>query len=186
MKRQLLSISAAFALVLAGCGATSTKDEKPAVSDEATHDEMEGMDHSSDGSVPEELQEAKNPKFEIGSEANVEADHMKGMKGATATIAGAYDTTAYSINYTPTDGGEKVMDHKWVIHEELEDPAATPLEEGAEVTVLADHMKGMEGAKAEIESVKQTTVYMIDYVPTTGGDEVTNHKWVIEDELSEK
>lgn len=186
MKKQLLSLSAAFVLILAGCGATPTKDEKPAVSDEETHDGMEGMDHSSDGSVPEGLQEAENPKFEIGSQAIVETDHMKGMKGATATIVGAYDTTAYSINYTPTDGGEKVMDHKWVIHEELKDAAAAPLEKGTEVTVLADHMKGMEGAKAEIESAKQTTVYMIDYVPTTGREEVTNHKWVIEDELSEK
>ncbi|MDW0111120.1 YdhK family protein [Sporosarcina aquimarina] len=186
MKKQLLAASAAFALVLAGCGAGTTKEEKPAANDEVSHGEMEGMDHSSDGSVPEGLQKAKSPKFAVGSEAIIQADHMKGMKGATATIVGAYDTTAYSINYTPTDGGEKVMDHKWVIHEELEDPAAAPLEKGTEVTVLADHMEGMDAAKAEIESAKKTTVYMIDYVPTTGGDEVTNHKWVVEDELSEK
>lgn len=188
MKKQLLSISAAFALVLAGCGATTTKEEKPVTSDEVSqdNDNMEGMKHSGDGSIPEGLQEAENPKFPVGSEAIVQADHMKGMKGATATIVGAFDTTAYAINYTPTDGGKKVMDHKWVIHEELENPGAAPLKKGTEVTVLADHMKGMEGAKAEIESAKQTTVYIIDYVPTTGGDEVKNHKWVIEDELSEK
>lgn len=186
MKKQLLSISAAFALVLAGCGATTTKDEKPAKSEEVSHDDMEGMDHSSDGSIPEGLTEAENPTFAVGSEALIQTDHMKGMKGATATIIGAFDTTVYSINYTPTDGSEKVMDHKWVIHEEIENPAPAPLEKGTEVTVLANHMKGMEGAKAEIESTKQTTVYMIDYLPKTGGDEVTNHKWVVEDELSEK
>src|SRR5699024_6319429 len=112
--------------------------------------------------------------------------HMEGMKGATATIVGAFDTTAYSINYTPTDGGEKVMDHKWVVHEEIEDPAPAPLEKGTEVTVLADHMEGMEGAKSEIESAEQTTVYMIDYESTTDGEEVKNHKWVVEDELSEQ
>lgn len=186
MKKQLLAVSAAFALVLAGCGATTTKEEKPVADEEVSLDNMEGMDHSSDGSIPEGLVEAENPTFPVGSEAIINADHMKGMKGAIATIVGAFDTTAYSINYTPTGGGEKVMAHKWVIHEELEDPAAAPLEKGTEVTVLADHMEGMDGAKAEIESAKKTTVYMIDYVPTTGGDEVTNHKWVVEDELSKK
>ncbi|WP_025785358.1 YdhK family protein [Sporosarcina sp. D27] len=186
MKKQLLAVSAAFTVVLAGCGATTTKEDKPATSEEVSHEDMEGMDHSSDGNIPEGLKEAENPTFPVGSEAIIETDHMEGMNGATATIVGAYDTTAYSINYTPTDGGEKVMDHKWVIHEELEDPSAAPLEKGTEVTTLADHMKGMEGAKAEIESAEQTTVYMIDYVPTTGGDEVKNHKWVVEDELSKK
>lgn len=187
MKKTLLSASAVFALVLAGCGATTTEDdpvqnEEAPVQDEANHEA--GMDHSGDGSIPEGLAEAEDPTFPVDSEAIIETDHMEGMKGATATIVGAFDTTAYSINYTPTDGGKKVMDHKWVIHEEIEDPAPAPLEKGTEVTVLADHMEGMEGAEAEIESAQQTTVYMIDYESTTDGEEVKNHKWVVEDELS--
>lgn len=186
MKRQFLAVTAAFALVLAGCGATDTDEEKPVVDEEVTSGDMEGAEHSGDGSVPEELQKAESPKFAIGSEAISHADHMEGMDGAEVTIVGAYDTTAYAINYTPTDGGEKVMDHKWVIHEELDDPEAAPLEKGTEVKVLADHMEGMDGATADIESAKETTVYMIDYKPTTGGEEVTNHKWVVEEELSEK
>ena len=185
MKKQILSVSAAFALVLAGCGASTTKEE-PVKSEETSPGEMEGMDHSSDGSIPEGIMKAENPTYPVGSEAIIETDHMEGMKGATATIVGAFDTTAYSINYTPTDGGEKVMDHKWVVHEEIEDPAPAPLEKGTEVTVLADHMVGMEGAKSEIESAEQTTVYMIDYESTTDGEEVKNHKWVVEDELSEQ
>ncbi|MDY0395160.1 DUF1541 domain-containing protein [Virgibacillus halophilus] len=32
--------------------------------------------------------------------------------------------------------------------------------------------------------LKKTTVYMIDYQPITGGKEVKNHKWVVDDELS--
>ncbi|AXH99135.1 DUF1541 domain-containing protein [Sporosarcina sp. PTS2304] len=183
MKKQLLTVSAAFALVLAGCGA-STTEEDPVPNEEVSPGDMEGMDHSSDGSIPEGLVEADNPTYPVGSEAIIETDHMEGMKGAVATITGAFDTTVYSINYTPTDGGEKVMDHKWVVHEEVEDPAPAPLEKGTEVTVLADHMEGMEGAKAEIESVEQTTVYMIDYESTTDGSEVKNHKWVVEEELS--
>ena len=186
MKKQVLTLSAAFALVLAGCGTTTTKEEEPVKSEETSHNDMEGMDHSSDGSIPEGLTEAENPTYPVGSEAIIETDHMEGMKGATAIIVGAFDTTAYSINYPPTDGGEKVIDHKWVVHEEIEDPAPAPLEKGTEVTVLADHMEGMEGAKAEIESVEQTTVYMIDYSSTLDGEEVKNHKWVVEDELSEQ
>lgn len=189
MKKQLLALSAALTLVLAGCGAADTSEKEPKTSQDTSSDStegMEGMEHSSDGSVPEGLKVAENPTYPVGSEAIIHTDHMEGMDGATATIVGAYDTTAYSINYTPTDGGKKVTDHKWVIHEELENPDAPPLEKGTEVTSLADHMKGMEGAVADIESAQKTTVYMINYVPTTGGDEVTNHKWVTEDELSKK
>ena len=47
-------------------------------------------------------------------------------------------------------------------------------------------MEGMNGATATIESVEDTTVYMIDFEPTTGEDMVRNHKWVTEDELSPK
>jgi hypothetical protein len=48
------------------------------------------------------------------------------------------------------------------------------------------HTKGMDGAKAEIDSAEKTTVYMINYTSTTDGEEVTNHKWVTESELSPK
>ena len=156
---------------------------------ESESDSHEGMDHSemnmsSTGEVPEGLEEAENPTYEVGSQAMIETDHMEGMKGAEATIVGAYDTTVYTVSYTPTTGGEEVTDHKWVIHEELENPDDAPLEEGTEVTMNAEHMKGMDGAVAKIDSAEETTVYMVDFVPTTGGEEVTNHKWVTESELS--
>ena len=111
---------------------------------------------------------------------------MEGMKDAEATIVLAFDTIAYAVSYTPTTGGEKVTNHKWVVHEEIEDAGDEPLEAGTEVILEADHMEGMDGAKAEIDSAEQTTVYMINYTPTTGGEEVTNHKWVTESELSAK
>lgn len=142
------------------------------------------MDHSGSGEVPADLKEAENPTYEVGSQAIIETDHMEGMKGAEATIVGAFDTTAYALTYTPTDGGEPVENHKWVIHEELENPGDAPLEPGAEATISADHMEGMDGATATIDSAEETTVYMVDFVPTTGGEEVTNHKWVTESELS--
>lgn len=106
------------------------------------------------------------------------------MNGATATIVGAYTTTAYTVSYTPTTGEEKVNNHKWVIHEEIKDTGSEPYSPGTEVILTADHMKGMDGAKATIDSVEPTTVYMVDYTPTTGGEPVKNHKWVTESELS--
>ncbi|PUB03419.1 uncharacterized protein DUF1541 [Paenisporosarcina sp. OV554] len=54
------------------------------------------------------------------------------------------------------------------------------------VTIEADHMVGMEGAAAEIDSAELTTVYMVDYTPTSDGEVVKNHKWVPESELSTK
>ncbi|MFC0274815.1 YdhK family protein [Metabacillus herbersteinensis] len=175
-------------LTLAAC-AGGNEDMSPKEDDENTDMDSgshEGMDHSSSGEVPAGLKEAENPTYEVGSQAILETDHMEGMKGAEATIVGAYDTTAYAVSYTPTTGGERVENHKWVIQEEIEDAGEETLKPGAEVTLNASHMTGMDGATAEIDSAEQTTVYMIDYTPTTGGEKVTNHKWVTESELSAK
>lgn len=141
------------------------------------------MNHSGSGEVPEGLKAAENPTYPVGTQALIETDHMPGMKGAKATIVGAYDTTVYTISYTPTNGGPEVKNHKWVIQEELKDAGKEPLQPGTEVVVNADHMEGMEGATAVIDSAEQTTVYMVDFTSTTG-EEVKNHKWVTESELS--
>jgi hypothetical protein len=140
----------------------------------------EGMDHSnmdmsSSGEVPEGLKAAENPTYPVGSKAIIQSDHMPGMKGAEATIVGAYDTTVYTVSYTPTTGGERVENHKWMIHEELIDAGEAPLEPGTEVKTNASHMEGMEGATLEIDSAEQTTVYMVDFKTTTDGEEVKNH-----------
>ena len=154
--------------------------------DKNSNMDMSGIDHSGSGKVPEELKEAQNPTYKVGSQALVKADHMEGMNGAEATIVGAYDTTAYTVTYTPTSGGEPVKNHKWVIQEEIKDAGNKTLEPGTKVTLEADHMEGMMGATGTIDSAEKTTVYMIDYMPTTGGEKVTNHKWVTESELSAK
>lgn len=172
---------------LSGCGNSTGNEESQKNNNEPKQEDMKmEMNHSSSGEVPESLKVAENPTYEVGSEAIIKTDHMEGMDGAVATIVGAYDTTAYAISYTPVTGGERVENHKWVIQEEVKDDDDKTLEQGTEVTVEADHMKGMEGALAEIDSAEKTTVYMIDYTPTTGGEEVTNHKWVTESELSAK
>ncbi|WP_409305736.1 YdhK family protein [Peribacillus sp. SCS-155] len=184
-----------LALVLAACGNGDNNEhanhgtEKPdnkADDSSSMHGDHGDMNHSGSAKVPEGLKTKENPTYKVGSEAIIKADHMEGMNGATAKIVGAYETTAYAVTYTPTTGGEKVTNHKWVIHEELKDAPAQPLKAGDEVTLEADHMEGMNGAKAVIDSAEQTTVYMFDYTPTTGGETMKNHKWVVESELAPK
>ncbi|UOR13762.1 YdhK family protein [Halobacillus amylolyticus] len=176
------------ALLLAACASDSeeqsqTENEENTNMESSSDEHME-MDHSSSGAVPDDLEAAENPTYEVGSQVMIEKGHMKGMEGAEATITGAYDTIAYAVSYTPTTGGERVENHKWVIHEEIEDAGEEKLKPGTEVTLDASHMEGMDGATAEIESAQQTIVYMITYTPTAGGEKVTNHKWVTKSELS--
>ena len=195
IRKPLVLLFAALFLVLSACANANDENMENTESTENTENtnDMEGMeedmdhsnmDMSSSGEVPEGLKVAENPTYEVGSQAIIESDHMAGMKGAQATIVGAYDTTVYTISYIPTTGGERVENHKWVIHEELQNAGEAPLEPGTEVIVNADHMEGMDGATAEIDSAEKTTVYMVDFTPTTGGEEVKNHKWVTESELS--
>src|SRR5690625_7074447 len=103
---------------------------------------------------------------------------MEGMEGATATITGAFETTTYSVSFTPTDGGDPVTDHKWVVHEELESPGETPLAEGNAVGITAEHMSGMEGADATIASAIDENAYKVDFA--ADGMMMTNHKTVVE------
>lgn len=196
-----LSVFAAFLLAACSGEETQTSENAENSSPETEESTEEGtdtesgsnsggnMEHSaedmsSSGEVPEDLKEAENPTYEVGSQAIIEAQHMQGMDGAEATISGAFDTTVYSVSYTPTNGGDPVEDHKWVIHEELEDPGEAPLEPGDEAVMNATHMEGMEGATATIDSAEETRVYMVDFVTTDTEEEVKNHKWVIESELA--
>ena len=150
--------------------------------------EMEEMEHDDSGEIPAGLKEAQEPLYPIGDTVTIHTDHMEGMDGAKGTVVGAFDTVAYEVTYKSEKDDSLVKNHKWVIKEEI--PKARnqeqPLSEGTEVTLEADHMEGMKGATATIDSAEDTTVYMIDYQPTTGGEVVKNHKWVVEDELSEK
>jgi len=145
---------------------------------------MGGAEHQHNpngGPPPEGIVEVSDPTYPVSSSVTLTADHMPGMRGSEATITGAFDTTAYSVTYTPTDGGEPVVDHKWVVQEELQDPGEPPLADGTEVVLTADHMAGMKGAEATIESSTDETVYMVDV--ETDGMKMTNHKWVVESEV---
>ena len=197
------AVAAAIGLALAGCSTANDDAQESGSEDshsshesasnetggshdmdssESDHESGGHEGHAADGGDPPEgITKAADPKFGVGDTVVLSADHMPGMKGAEATVSGAFDTTTYSISYTPTDGGDPVKDHKWVVHEELEDPGKAPLKKGTKVTVNADHLPGMKGAEASIDSATDETVYMVDI--KTDEMEMTNHKWVVESEM---
>lgn len=164
----------------------TTENAGGAAETAADHSGHEGHDHPEDGGpAPAGIEEAENPTYPVGTEVILTADHMPGMDGAPATISGAYDTTTYSVTYMPTDGGEQVVDHKWVVAEELEgDVDKHALKKGDTAVMTAEHMGGMNGAEATIESATNETVYMVDI----DSPEMTmkRHKWVVESEIQPK
>ncbi len=162
--------------------ATAESNETHQEATTTADEEHGGHDHPVDGGAPPAgIEEAEDPTYPVGTEVILIADHMPGMDGATATISGAFDTTTYSVSYTPTDGGEPVTDHRWVVHEELVDPGEAPLPGGTKVVLNAEHMPGMQGATATIDYSTEETVYMVDL--TVDGMTMTNHKWVTESEI---
>ena len=178
------------ALVFTGCSTGGGQDQgTPSTTSQheghGSSSDSGGMEHPMDGGpAPEGIEPAADPAHPVGTEVTLMADHMPGMDGATATITGAFDTTTYSVDYTPTTGGEPVKDHKWVVHEELQDAGDAPLQVGNTAVMEAEHMAGMKGAEATVASVTDETVYMVDY--TADGMTMTNHKWVVESEIQPK
>ena len=183
---RLAAVVLTGAMVFAGCTDSGSDDARTSGGSEASEASdgggHEGMEHPMDGGpAPEGILPAEDPEFPVGTEVTLTAEHMESMEGATATISGAFDTTTYSVSFTPADGGESVTDHKWVVHEELENPGGAPLAEGTDVVLTAGHMAGMEGAEATIDSSTEETVYMVDY--EADGMKMTNHKWVVQSEI---
>src|SRR5699024_2809416 len=111
---------------------------------ETESDSQMDMEHSDSCEDPAALREAEHPTYPVGSTTTTQADRMEGMEGAESTIVGGYDATAFAVSYTPTNGGEKVENHKWVIKEAVTPSENEPPESESEVTIQADHMKGMD------------------------------------------
>ena len=191
MRKHLMTTVAAGvlggALVFTGCSTGGGQDQgTPSTTSQheghGSSSDSGGMEHPMDGGpAPEGIEKASSPKYPAGTEVTLTADHMEGMDGANATIAGAYDTYTYAVDFTPSAGGEPVKDHKWVVQQEIKDAGDERLADGTEVTLEAEHMEGMKGAKATIASSTEETVYMVDY--ESDGMTMTNHKWVVESEL---
>ena len=157
-----------------------TPNESPVAEEENESHDMGGMHHG--GTIPENMKEDPDPEYPVGSKVMLKTDHMEGMNGAEAVISGAYETTVYEVSYTPTTGGERVSNHKWVVQEELRDQGEE-VKPGDTVILEAEHMEGMKGAEAVVDDAIQGTVYAVDYTPTNGGEKIENHMWVIGDEV---
>lgn len=204
-KKWLGAVLLSSALLMSACGASdegekadtteptttveettdTAKDTEDMTEDHASTEDGHGnMEHDESGEIPEGLKVAENPAYPVGSQVVIENDHMPGMKGAKGTVVGVFDTVAYEVTYKDTQTGETVSNHKWVVHEELENAQDEPYQQGDEVTLKASHMPGMEGASATIDSAHDTHVYMVTYTDTETGDTIENHKWMAEDELS--
>ncbi|NNG20015.1 YdhK family protein [Naumannella sp. ID2617S] len=176
----IASGAAGMALLLGGCTADNQPQGHPQPTGNHQGHGTGGMEHPMDGGpAPAGIEKATSPKYPAGTTVRITADHMPGMNGAKGRVVGAYRTFTYAVDYTPTTGGPPVKDHKWVVQQEIRDAGAQRLANGAEVTLQAAHMKGMEGAT--IASSTDQTVYMVDY--TADGMTMTNHKWVVESEL---
>lgn len=182
-KLSLLSV-----LLLGACSTEEANqpDTSQTTTEESSseHEGHENMVHDESGEIPEGLEESDNPTYSSRSQVVIQNAHMPGMEGANGTVEGAFDTVAYEVTYDDTETGETVANHKWVVHEEIENPQSEPYQPGDEVELAAYHMPGMQGATATIDSAEDTTVYMVTYTDTETGDTVENHKWLTEEELA--
>ena len=192
-KKWIGTILLSSALLLGACGSDEINESTGTDTNQTTTEETSsesgdhgGMVHDESGEIPAGLEEAENPMYEVGESIILQHGHMPGMEGAEATIVGAFDTTAYEVSFDPTNGGEREENHRWVIHEEIAESTESAVEPGEEVTLEARHMEGMEGATATIDDAVTSTVYMVDYQPTDGGEVVRNHKWLTEEELGQE
>src|SRR5699024_10953758 len=147
-------------------------------------DEMMEMEHNRHETEPENMTDAQDPKYAVGDQVKVVDAHMDLMKGVTATIKGAYDTTLYQVTFTPKNSDMTMKEHKLVVSEEIK--GEDDYQKGDEVTLTADHMEGMQGQKAEITGIHEGPAYMIDFKPADDSEKFVNHKWVSEDEIEKE
>ncbi|MFC0358925.1 YdhK family protein [Kytococcus schroeteri] len=115
-----------------------------------------------------------------------------GILGGSLALAGC--STANNEAGTPSQsedaqgghGGHDGMEHPadgGPVPEGMKEATDPEYPVGTEVTLTADHMEGMNGARATIVGAYDTYTYAIDYTPVDGGDPVTDHKWVVQEEL---
>ena len=86
------------------------------------------------------------------------------------------------------DDGDEHMDHPTdggPVPEGMTEATDPEYAVGSEVVLTTDHMAGMDGAAATIVGAYDTPTYSVDYTPTTGGSPVTDHKWVVQEEIED-
>lgn len=142
---------------------------------------MDGLKMNMNSKLPKGLKKDNHAKFHVGQKVTLKAKHMSGMYNAKATVAGVYKTDLYEIDFMPTNGGKMVKNHKWVVASELKAKGA--LKAGKKVTVLADHMYDMKGAKGKIVKVHKGPAYVVTFKDTKTHMVIKKHKWLTQQEL---
>ncbi len=179
MIRRIMATLAVLAMIVYIAGAQAMD------SNAAKADDTDGMMDMNSAMTPvEHLTPAVNALYPVGSRVLIDTDHMDGMQGAVGIVTGTFDTTLYAVDYI-SDSGEAVMNHRWVIAEEIGGGKDKAYVVGDTVTLGFGHMGGHGGAgmSAVITSVVNGPAYMVDYDPTDGSDRVVNHQWMAEFEL---
>lgn len=201
MKINLVFVLLLSSFLLFGCGVNKKAIEnhentgpdvmnQQASEDKRIEEDKDHMSHkdvteSTWGELPKGIKEAKNPKFPVGTKVVIRAAHNGDMEGQEGVVVGAFDTTAYSVTYNPTTDTQQEVNYKWLVKEEVKGFNDEPLKENSEVIIYANRELGMTGAEGVIETVRDTTVYMVDY-KTKDNREIKNYQWFIESELAEK
>lgn len=178
-----------LSLTLTACGSESTENSatEPTSSTKSSpaghgSEHSHAYEHPSDGGpAPKGMKPSREAKFANGSKVKILTDHMDGLKDAKGTVVASFDTTIYAVDYIGTDG-MKVHDHKWVVHEELDNPKSQPLPNGAKIRIKADHMPGMRNATGRVAFSTTEPVYQVNY--EADGKVYKNHKWVTESEIT--
>ena len=141
--------------------------------------------HMNDAITPVEgLIPAKSPLYPVGTAVIIKTDHMEGMQGAAGVVSGVYETILYAVDYMSEDG-KMVINHRWVIAEEIQNSTGKTLTIGDTVSLGTGHMGGHGGVgrNATIVQISRGPAYMVDYDPVGGGERVVNHQWVSEYEI---
>lgn len=110
---------------------------------------------------------AKDPVFKVGDVVTINADHMPNMKGAIGQVVAVYGN-AYEVNYWPTDGGDEVKNHKWLVGSEMElstedYPTENPNEKTDEGSDDNSSDEMVESLEKFIDKLDLTFVQKLDY-----------------------
>lgn len=72
--------------------------------------------------ISEEIEGSADKTFQVGDTVTLGQGHMESMGGAgqSAVIAQVVQGPAYMVDYDPTDGSARVVNHQWVAEFELQ------------------------------------------------------------------
>lgn len=101
---------------------------------------------------------------------------------------GNKESTHAEMDHSKMD--DRSMDHSMhsssgEVPKDLKEAANPAYMVGSQAIIKASHMEGMDGATATIVGAYDTIAYAVSYTPTTGGEMVKNHKWVIQQEIKD-